>query len=88
LRIDEKTLKAIKEVFENKKVYLFGSRLDDNLKGGDIDLFVDEELSLKDLRKLKVKLLNKIGLQKIDLISKSQANEILKDEIAKKGICL
>ena len=88
MRIDEKTLKAIKEVFENKKVYLFGSRLDDNLKGGDIDLFVDEELSLKDLRKLKVKLLNKIGLQKIDLISKSQASEILKDEIAKKGICL
>ena len=88
MRLDEKTLKAIKEVFENKKVYLFGSRLDDNLKGGDIDLFVDEELSLKDLRKLKVKLLNKIGLQKIDLISKSQASEILKDEIAKKGICL
>ena len=88
MRIDEKTLKSIKEVFENKKVYLFGSRLDDNLKGGDIDLFVDEELSLKDLRKLKVKLLNKIGLQKIDLISKSQASEILKDEIAKKGICL
>jgi predicted nucleotidyltransferase len=88
LRIDNRTLHYIKDTFKNKKIYLFGSRVDDSLKGGDIDLFIDEELSLKELRKLKVELFNKIELQKIDLISKSQANEILKNSIYKNGIVL
>ncbi|WP_457560326.1 nucleotidyltransferase domain-containing protein [Caminibacter sp.] len=33
-------LKVINEIFGEVEVYLFGSRLDDSKRGGDIDLFV------------------------------------------------
>lgn len=57
---------------ENAKLYLFGSRTDDNAKGGDIDLFVDltheiEQPVAKILR-LNGQLQQALGMQKIDII--------------------
>jgi len=88
MRLDKKTLQAIKDVFKNKEIYLFGSRTNDNSKGGDIDLFINEDLTLSEIRKLKIELMLKIGIQKIDIVSKNYANEILKEEVLKNGILI
>ena len=51
-------------------VWLFGSRCDDFMKGGDIDLFIDSpalEDGLKAKIKLKLKLEDMLGEQKIDI---------------------
>ena len=62
---------TFKEVFGDGDIYLFGSRVDDNKKGGDIDLY----LVLKDHSNLfekKIKFLSRIkkelGEQKIDIV--------------------
>ena len=36
----ESIKKAFQQSFEDGEVYLFGSRVDDSLKGGDIDLYL------------------------------------------------
>jgi predicted nucleotidyltransferase len=56
-------------------IWLFGSRVDDNKRGGDIDLFVEYEsqqtpaISWKNKRKIINDITNVIGEQKIDLIT-------------------
>ncbi|MBF0363102.1 MAG: nucleotidyltransferase domain-containing protein [Oligoflexia bacterium] len=57
----------------HSKVYLYGSRVDDNKRGGDIDiLIVSETLNFQDKLKILVCIEKKIGEQKIDiLISKA-----------------
>jgi hypothetical protein len=76
MRIAPVEAQAIKEtvhaVFgEQAIVRLFGSRADDTLKGGDIDLYI--ELPAKDYtyaKKLRFwcELINRLGDQKIDIV--------------------
>ncbi len=74
-------LLAIKEYVKSDfKLRLYGSRLDNNLKGGDIDLIlmVDNDLVPKikwNKHKILVAMKSKIGEQKIDLSISS--NELL-----------
>ncbi|HHG74049.1 MAG TPA: nucleotidyltransferase domain-containing protein [Persephonella sp.] len=78
IRLTEYELKAIKEtareVFGNEaKVWLFGSRVNPNAKGGDIDIYIeisDMENWLDKKIDYLVKLKEKIGDQKIDLVLK------------------
>ncbi len=51
------------------KVYLFGSRADDNARGGDIDLLIySEKITERDQSDLRIELFERLGEQKIDLI--------------------
>ena len=87
-----KTIKhSFKEVFKEGEIYLFGSRVDDTQKGGDIDLY----LKLKDKTNLfrkKLKFLAKIkkelGEQKIDVIFNLDNNRLIEKEAQKWGIKL
>lgn len=65
------------EVLKNKlntfssdaKLYLFGSRVDDTKRGGDIDLLiVSDELTKKDLRLIRVEFFKHFGEQKLDIL--------------------
>jgi predicted nucleotidyltransferase len=47
MRLNQKQLTSIKtnfnNCFDNGKIYLFGSRVDDTKKGGDIDLYISTQ---------------------------------------------
>jgi predicted nucleotidyltransferase len=76
MRIEKKDIIFIKKTIQiyfgnNAKVYLFGSRVDDNKKGGDIDLYIETDIKENILeRKLKmlVELEKFLGEQKIDVV--------------------
>lgn len=90
MRLSEIEIHAINEVFistfKKGMVYLFGSRTDDSKKGGDIDLYIilqdKENVSEKKIDFL-VKLKQKIGEQKIDIVISDGDNRAI-DVIAKK----
>ncbi len=73
MRLSPDEIKAIKETiqsFDSKaKIWLYGSRVDDLKRGGDIDLLIFSQiLSFSDKLKIKSRLYEKIGEQKIDLL--------------------
>lgn len=55
----------------NAEIYLFGSRTDDQAKGGDIDILILSEKPIKrsDIRQFKINFYKKFGWQKIDVVS-------------------
>jgi predicted nucleotidyltransferase len=65
---------AIRALDQEAQIYLFGSRVDDHLKGGDIDLLViSETLDFADVLKLRRMILDQIGWQQLDLIIKKHS---------------
>jgi len=92
IRLKDSQIKAIKNAVkkfdEKAKIYIFGSRIDLNKKGGDIDLLV---LSKKITFDMKLKILailyKQIGEQKIDLIiAQSKDESSFVQEILSKGV--
>jgi len=73
MRLSQKeieTLKdSVKSISSEAEVYLFGSRVDDIKKGGDIDiLIVSNKINKKDLRKVRLEFFKKFGEQKLDIV--------------------
>ncbi len=68
---------AVRLADPDAQVYLFGSRADDNLRGGDLDLLVlSNRVSLAEKTEILIRLKDALGEQKIDLLVKkpSEAN--------------
>ncbi len=71
LKKDEiKVLKnSLKSISKDAKLYLFGSRVDNQKKGGDIDLLIiSKDVTKKDLRKIRLDFYKYFGEQKIDIV--------------------
>ncbi|HEY83853.1 MAG TPA: nucleotidyltransferase domain-containing protein [Chloroflexi bacterium] len=73
MRLTKEEVTAIKEAVAyydvEAKTYLFGSRVDDKKKGGDIDLLVmSQVLGFDERRKIRLNLYEKLGEQKIDIV--------------------
>jgi predicted nucleotidyltransferase len=82
---------SFKEVFQDGHIYLFGSRVDDTQKGGDIDLYIaanDIKNHLEKKINFLVSLKSKIGEQKIDVVLSKDPNRVIEQEAIKKGIRL
>lgn len=73
MRITNRERQAIKDVITQldpkAKVFLFGSRTDDNSRGGDIDLLIlSGIISERNRREIRVSLFEQIGEQKLDIV--------------------
>ena len=76
---------------KDAQVYLFGSRVDDNKKGGDIDILIISDLIKKyDLIKIEYLIFQQIDEQKIDFIisKKNITNNFIKMILSKNVINL
>ena len=95
MRLRKQYISTIKkyfyQFFEDAQTYLFGSRVDDSKKGGDIDLY----FVLSDFDNLfekKIKFLSRVkrelGEQKIDIIFNTDKSRLIEKEAIKWGIKL
>ena len=73
---EQKLIKNAVNKYDNSaKVFLFGSRVHDDQRGGDIDLLcISDEIDRLSRRNIRLDLLERLGEQKIDLIVRSTEN--------------
>ena len=82
---------AVKSVDPNARLWLFGSRTDDNKKGGDIDIAILSEKVNKDvMQKIQIRrfICNRIGEQKIDIVASADGKEAFFRLAVEEGIQL
>ena len=77
MRLEPEQAQAIREEVRrfdaDAMIYLFGSRADDNARGGDIDLLVvSDRFGFRDLLHLRTAILDRIGWQQLDLVVRRQ----------------
>lgn len=63
--------KCINTVLPDADIFLFGSRANDQLKGGDIDILVmgKNKFTFQQIREVKIAFYKEFGEQKIDIVS-------------------
>jgi len=81
---------AFYSVFSTGSVFVFGSRVDDNQKGGDIDLYleINEKPTLEKKLKFLAKLKRRLGEQKIDVVFNEDSSRGIEKEIKKWAVKL
>ena len=95
MRLSKREIEAILQVAEDiygtdVKVYLFGSRVDDSRRGGDIDLLVRTTSAKKGILarvRMASRIKSLIGDQKIDIIGDYEDNQVVQEAL-KNGILL
>ena len=71
------------------KIYLFGSRVDAQKKGGDIDLLVlSKVLSFKDTLSIRSACFRQFEEQKLDILISKDATDPFVQQALKKGVLL
>ncbi len=81
MRLDRDIANYLKQVIQTEipgsSIYLFGSRVDENARGGDIDIMVltNEPVEKRIFRKIRLRFIKRLGWRKIDLINFTYADE-------------
>jgi predicted nucleotidyltransferase len=67
---------SVRQADANARIWLFGSRLDDSKKGGDIDIAVLSPLiNIPERMCIRRTILDRIGEQKIDIVVSADGND-------------
>jgi predicted nucleotidyltransferase len=95
MRLSADEVRSIREEVRNfdpeADIYLHGSRTNDSDRGGDIDLLVvSDQLGFRDLLRLRIGILDRIGWQQLDLVLRrhDQLNEPLATVARETGVKL
>jgi len=84
--------KTFTDIFIDGKIYLFGSRVNDAKKGGDVDLYLVPYKKFSDETERKIKFsiqLDKyLGEQKIDIVLAKDKNRDIEQEALQTGVDL
>jgi uncharacterized protein len=95
MRLSVTEISAIREEIgrldPKAEVYLYGSRVDDTARGGDVDLLVvSDKLAFRDVLRLRTGILDRIGWQQLDLIvrRRDQLDEPLATAARETGVKL
>jgi len=95
MRLSNKEINTLKNsiyrIRPNSKVYLFGSRIDDSKRGGDIDILIidKEKLTFSEKGEIRREFFSNFGPQKLDLVSfTNDSTETFKELILKDAIPL
>ncbi len=81
MRLNPEIATYLKQLIQDKipgsTIYLFGSRIDDMARGGDIDVMIltakPTEKSV--LRKIRIDFIKKFGWRKLDLVNFTRSDE-------------
>lgn len=87
----EKTaiIEAITRIDPEARIYLFGSRTDDNKKGGDLDILIfSRNITFGDKLKIKAAIFGKIDEQKIDFVIAEDEKDPFVKMIREQGVQL
>lgn len=88
MRLTPKEAQVIKNAILHRdplaEVYLFGSRVDDRAKGGDIDILIlSQVLDADDKRAIRIAIFQQLEEQKIDLVlAKDDSDPFIKIALA------
>lgn len=96
MRLTQKERQLIKQAFHETfgegTVYVFGSRIDDTKRGGDIDLYLCPIHQYEDIEMRKIRFLAKLyeylGEQKIDVIIKKNNERPIEQTAQRDGVAL
>ena len=96
MRVSNRIISIIKESvklsFGDSQIYLFGSRVDDTKKGGDIDIAIQTNLSSEQFQKNKIKVISSLVAKdfdlKIDFVQYPNSDSLLNEEIENNSILL
>lgn len=81
---------AFHKIFGDGKIYLFGSRVDDSKRGGDIDLYLCPDDKSGDMYSKKIKFLVeldlRIGEQKIDVVIEKDRSRLIEQVAIRDGV--
>ena len=80
---------VVAEADPQAEVFLFGSRAQDGERGGDIDLLImSAVIGPQDRRRMKLRLMDRLGEQKIDLLVAGDAAQPLVRIAREEGVRL